>query len=66
MITSVRAKQSKATVDSFDGPDISALTGYEYVVRPMEPSVDAEIEAARERVKKAKDQVQSLKDKFDE
>ena len=66
VITSVRAKQSKATVESFDGPDISALTGYEYVVRPMEPSVDAEIEAARERVKKAKDQVQSLKDKFDE
>ena len=66
MITTVRAKQSKAEIETLDGADIAALTGYEYVVRPIEPSADAEMEAARERVKKAKDQVKSLKDKFDE
>ena len=66
MITTVRAKQSKAEIETLDGADIAALTGYEYVVRPIEPAADAEMEAARERVKKAKDQVKSLKDKFDE
>lgn len=66
MITTVRAKQSKAEIETLDGADIATLTGYEYVVRPIEPSADAEMEAARERVKKAKDQVKSLKDKFDE
>jgi hypothetical protein len=43
-----------------------ALTGYEYVVRPIEPAAGAELEAPRERVKKAKDQVKSLQDKFNE
>ena len=66
MITTVRAKQSKAEIETLDGADIATLTGYEYVVRPIEPAADAEMEAARERVKKAKDQVKSLKDKFDE
>ena len=66
MITTVRAKQSKAEIETLDGADIAALTGYEYVVRPVQPAADAEMEAARERVKKAKDQVKSLKDKFDE
>ena len=66
MITTVRAKQSKAEIETLNGADIAALTGYEYVVRPMEPTAEAEMEAARERVKKAKDQVKSLKDKFDE
>ena len=66
MITTVRAKQSKAEIETLNGANIAALTGYEYVVRPIEPAADAEMEAARERVKKAKDQVKSLKDKFDE
>jgi len=66
MITTVRAKQSKAEIETLNGADIAALTGHEYVVRPIEPAADAEMEAARERVKKAKDQVKSLKDKFDE
>ena len=66
MITTVRAKQSKAEIETLNGADIAALTGYEYVVRPIEPAADAEMEAARERGKKAKDQVKSLKDKFDE
>ena len=66
IITTVRAKQSKAEVESFDGGDIASLTGYEYVVRPIEPAADADIKAARERVKKARDQVRSLNDKFDE
>ena len=66
LITTVRAKQSKAEIETLDGADIAALTGYEYVVRPIEPAAHAEMEAARERVKKAKDQVKSLKDKFDE
>ena len=66
IITTVRAKQSKAEIETFDGADMAALTGYEYVVRPIEPAAGAELEAARERVKKAKDQVKSLKDKFDE
>ena len=66
MITTVRAKQSKAEIETLNGADIAALTGYEYVVRPIEPAADAGMEAARERVKKAKDQVKSLKDKFDE
>ena len=66
MITTVRAKQSKAEIETLDGADIAALTGYEYVVRPIEPAANVEMEAARERVKKAKDQVKSLKDKFDE
>ena len=66
MITTVRAKQSKAEIETLNGANIAALTGYEYVVRPIEPTADAEMEAARERVKKAKDQVKSLKDKFDE
>ena len=65
-ITTVRAKQSKAEIETLDGANIAALTGYEYVVRPVQPAADAEMEAARERVKKAKDQVVSLKDKFDE
>ena len=65
IITTVRAKQSKAEIETFDGADMAALTGYEYVVRPIEPAAGAELEAARERVKKAKDQVKSLKDKFD-
>ena len=66
MITTVRAKQSKAEIETLDGADIAALTGYEYVVRPIEPAANVEMEDARERVKKAKDQVKSLKDKFDE
>ncbi len=65
-IKTVRAKQSKAEIETLDGANIAALTGYEYVVRPVQPAADAEMEAARERVKKAKDQVKSLKDKFDE
>ena len=65
MVTTVRAKQSTAEIETLDDVNIAALTGYEYVVRPMEPAADAEMEAARERVKKAKDQVKSLKDKFD-
>jgi hypothetical protein len=66
VITTVRAKQSKAEVESFEGGDLSSLTGYEYVVRPIEPAADAGVKAARERVKKARDQVKSLQDKFDE
>lgn len=66
MIATVRAKQSTAKIESFEGTDITALTGYEYVVRPLAPAGDAEIEAARERVKTAKERVNSLKDKFDE
>ena len=65
-ITTVRAKQSKAEIETLDGANIAALTGYEYVVRPVQPVADTEMEAARERVKKAKDQVKSLKDKFEE
>ena len=65
-ITTVRAKQSKAEIETLDGANIAALNGYEFVVRPVQPAADAEMEAARERVKKAKDQAKSLKDKFDE
>ncbi len=66
VITTVRAKQSKAEIETFDGGDMASLTGYEYVVRPLEPAPDADLKAARERVKKAREQSQSLKDKFDE
>ena len=66
VITTVRAKQSKAEIESFDGGDMASLMGYEYVVRPLEPAPDADLKAARERVKKAREQSQSLKDKFDE
>ncbi|MEX0503566.1 hypothetical protein AB3X55_08220 [Alphaproteobacteria bacterium LSUCC0719] len=65
VITTVRAKQSKAEIETFDGGDMASLTGYEYVVRPLEPAPDADLKAARERVKKAREQSQSLKDKFD-
>jgi len=66
VITTVRAKQSKAEIESFDGGDMASLMGYEYVVRPIEPAPDADLKAARERVKKAREQSQSLKDKFDD
>jgi len=66
VITTVRAKQSKAEIESFDGGDMASLMGYEYVVRPLELAPDADLKAARERVKKAREQSQSLKDKFDE
>ena len=65
VITTVRAKQSKAEIESFDGGDMASLMGYEYVVRPLEPAPDDDLKAARERVKKAREQSQSLKDKFD-
>ena len=66
IITTVRAKQSKAEIESFDGGDMASLMGYEYVVRPLEPAPDDDLKAARERVKKAREQSQSLKDKFND
>jgi hypothetical protein len=66
VITTVRAKQSKAEIESFDGGDMASLMGYEYVVRPLEPAPDDDLKAARERVKKAREQSQSLKDKFND
>ena len=66
IITTVRAKHSNAEIEILDGAEIASLTGYEYVIRPIEPTASAELEAMRERVMKAKDQVKSLKDKFND
>ena len=66
VITSVRAKQSKATVDSFDSLDIFGTDGMNMSSarwsRPSTPKSRPRGDVSR----KPKGQVQSLKDKFDE
>ena len=64
-IKRVQSKQSTAVIIELSIDDPSQLTSYKYIIRPVRPSISADLATARENVNKAKSRIDDLKKSFD-
>lgn len=63
-IERVQSKQSTGRIIEIEVGDVTKLTGYKYIVRPLRSNTTATLEANRKNVKKAKNRIEEMKQSF--